>query len=280
MVETKGAGGQPLNTADARIAAYTARGYADGKIDHNPIVLREMLKARANDISKMADEIDGLRELAAGYIARYAKLVAASLPASATPPTQEDDPSKLEAISDRESRRGTAFDGEGAACYDCGLPYSDDGFADLVVPSDVWAKISPTGHDGGLLCPTCLVRATKRAGFADGAVYASFGSGPFSDRELHQRGADPVMVAGLRVDAVDTNPVSLRNDADAIRSHAAEYRGVGKSDELTALRAIATFAERRLYACAQAIERLSAAPHPASSATDEVSTHARAGGKE
>lgn len=62
-------------------------------------------------------------------------------------------------------------------CYDCGLPYDDPGFADLVVPNDVWAAIGPTGHEGGLLCPTCLVRAAVKAGVD--RVTAVFRSGPF-----------------------------------------------------------------------------------------------------
>jgi hypothetical protein len=68
----------------------------------------------------------------------------------------------------------------GARCYDCGLPYDDDGFCDVVVPHDVWAKISPTGDEGGLLCPTCIVRAAHRAGVKCRAMWCS---GPFDDCE-------------------------------------------------------------------------------------------------
>lgn len=68
-----------------------------------------------------------------------------------------------------------------AACYDCGLPYTDSGFADLVVPHDVWRRISPTGNEGGLLCPTCLVRAASVAGVQCRAV---FRSGPFCENDL------------------------------------------------------------------------------------------------
>jgi len=40
-------------------------------------------------------------------------------------------------------------------CYDCGMKYGD--FHDMVVPDDVWEKISPTHWQGaGLLCPTCM----------------------------------------------------------------------------------------------------------------------------
>lgn len=61
-------------------------------------------------------------------------------------------------------------------CMDCGLPYGDPGFADLFVPHDVWAKISPTGDEGGILCPTCMVRAAVKAGVETSAI---FRSGPF-----------------------------------------------------------------------------------------------------
>lgn len=64
-------------------------------------------------------------------------------------------------------------------CHDCGLLYSDRGFADLVVANDVWAAISPTGHEGGLLCPTCMVRRAAMAGL-DLPVRAVFRSGPFA----------------------------------------------------------------------------------------------------
>ena len=64
-------------------------------------------------------------------------------------------------------------------CYDCGLDYNDSGFADLVVPHDVWNNaISPTGDEGGLLCPTCMVRAAVRSGLNE--VRAVFRSGPFA----------------------------------------------------------------------------------------------------
>lgn len=62
-------------------------------------------------------------------------------------------------------------------CYDCGLDYDDPGFADLVVPHNIWNVISPTGDEGGLLCPTCIVRAAVRVGLNN--IQAIFRSGPF-----------------------------------------------------------------------------------------------------
>ena len=61
-------------------------------------------------------------------------------------------------------------------CFYCHLPYGDPGFADLVVPNDVWNTISPTHDEGGLYCPTCLIRALHVYGFSN--VKAVFRSGP------------------------------------------------------------------------------------------------------
>lgn len=52
-----------------------------------------------------------------------------------------------------------------AACHDCGREYGAEyGFPDLVVPVDVWKKISPTGDEGGLLCPSCMCQCAYDAG--------------------------------------------------------------------------------------------------------------------
>jgi hypothetical protein len=66
-------------------------------------------------------------------------------------------------------------------CMDCGRKYGDEfGFPDLVVPCDIWAKISPTGHEGGLLCPSCMCRRAHDAGVKS---LARFRSGPFEEPE-------------------------------------------------------------------------------------------------
>lgn len=68
--------------------------------------------------------------------------------------------------------------GCGGACYDCSRRYGDEyGFPDLVVPNEVWAAISPYSDEGGLLCPSCMVRRAWHAGLRD--VPARFMSGPF-----------------------------------------------------------------------------------------------------
>lgn len=63
------------------------------------------------------------------------------------------------------------------SCQDCGRPYGDEhGFPDLIIPNDVWRRISPSGGDGGLLCPSCICARLSKAGIRQ--VAGSFMSGP------------------------------------------------------------------------------------------------------
>ncbi len=41
-------------------------------------------------------------------------------------------------------------------CYDCGFEYGGPGWCDAVVSNEVWLQISPTGHEGGILCINCM----------------------------------------------------------------------------------------------------------------------------
>lgn len=64
-----------------------------------------------------------------------------------------------------------------ATCYDCERPYGDEhGFPDLVIPLDVWKRISPSGNEGGLLCPSCICGRLYKAGIRE--VEGAFMSGP------------------------------------------------------------------------------------------------------
>jgi hypothetical protein len=68
----------------------------------------------------------------------------------------------------------------GAACYDCHLPYGDDGWADLLLPNSIWEQINPSHHKGvGLLCANCTMRRLVQIGLS-GNVPFYFASGPFS----------------------------------------------------------------------------------------------------
>jgi hypothetical protein len=63
-----------------------------------------------------------------------------------------------------------------AACQDCERPYgAEHGFPDLIVPFDVWCRISPSGDDGGLLCPSCICARLHKAGIT---CEGAFMSGP------------------------------------------------------------------------------------------------------
>lgn len=62
-------------------------------------------------------------------------------------------------------------------CIDCARKYGDEyGFPDMLVADDVWRQISPTGDEGGLLCPCCMLRRMAVLGLSN--VHASFQSGP------------------------------------------------------------------------------------------------------
>lgn len=70
-------------------------------------------------------------------------------------------------------------------CQDCGRDYgSDNGFPDLIIPNEYWRQISPTGDNGGLLCPSCICKRLADKGFRD--IPAAFMSGPIKsvDSEL------------------------------------------------------------------------------------------------
>lgn len=73
-------------------------------------------------------------------------------------------------------------DGErkGGQCADCGLPYGD-GWADVVVPDEIWELINPTAHAGcGLLCFNCMHARLDFLGLSN--VPFQIASGPFCFR--------------------------------------------------------------------------------------------------
>jgi hypothetical protein len=62
------------------------------------------------------------------------------------------------------------------SCHDCGEAYGSPRFPDLVLPHAMWARISPSGDENGLLCPNCMCARAEAAGIECRAV---FRSGPF-----------------------------------------------------------------------------------------------------
>ena len=61
-------------------------------------------------------------------------------------------------------------------CHDCHRPYGHEhGFPDLIIPFWAWKEISPSGDEGGLLCPSCICERLHKAGIR---CEGSFMSGP------------------------------------------------------------------------------------------------------
>jgi hypothetical protein len=133
----------------------------------------------------------------------------------------------IEALIDAKialTRSDLASASSGAFCLDCGLTYDDPGFCDLVVSDEVWRAISPTGHEGGLLCPTCMCRAARKAGLE--GVAASFRSGPFASahtapeaggetpRHEEVRFNDPVEFWRERAEAAQARIAELERERD------------------------------------------------------------------
>lgn len=84
---------------------------------------------------------------------------------------------------------------DSSACQDCKRPYgSENGFPDLIIPFWAWKEISPSGDDGGLLCPSCICkRLHDKAIRCEGA----FMSGPITSV------SSPTMYALRRVENIE-----------------------------------------------------------------------------
>jgi len=64
-------------------------------------------------------------------------------------------------------------------CYDCGLYYGCDAWADVHLPNDVWDMINPSEYKGGgLLCLNCITRRLEFLGLEE--VPFEITSGPLS----------------------------------------------------------------------------------------------------
>jgi hypothetical protein len=96
------------------------------------------------------------------------------------------------------------------SCEDCKRPYGDEhGFPDLIIPYDAWKCISPTGDDGGLLCPSCICKRLHAKGIrCEGA----FMSGPIESVSR------PTMYALRRVENIELAIAGRDNALAGIRS--------------------------------------------------------------
>lgn len=116
-----------------------------------------------------------------------------------------------------------------AACYDCGRPYEDSGFPDLVIPNDTWAAISPTGDGGGLLCPSCICERLVKHGFKEiHVLYTEQPKEVMPDAEEHELRISPDVAAPADPTSVEAQPVLPPSEAaqpdngpsnDEIREH-------------------------------------------------------------
>ena len=104
------------------------------------------------------------------------------------------------------------------SCHDCGEAYGSPRFPDLVLPHDMWAKISPSGDENGLLCPNCMC---ARATAADIECRAVFRSGPFfgAGGTHEAMNAQPDTIARLTAELAEA-----RRERDAALAGAVEVR--------------------------------------------------------
>lgn len=95
-----------------------------------------------------------------------------------------------------------------ASCNDCGRPYGDEhGFPDLIIPYWAWEQISPSGNDGGLLCPSCICQRLHSKGIrCEGA----FMSGPVVSV------SEPIMSALRRVENIELAIAGRQNAWSAV----------------------------------------------------------------
>lgn len=96
-----------------------------------------------------------------------------------------------------------------AACHDCRLLYGDEhGFPDLIIPYAAWKEISPTGDEGGLLCPSCICKRLHDKGIR---CTGAFMSGPIDSV------TGPTMNALRRVENIELAIGGRNNTAAGVR---------------------------------------------------------------
>lgn len=110
-------------------------------------------------------------------------------------------------------------------CEDCGRPYSDPGFCDLVVPDVSFAKISDSGDENGLFCPSCLLARLARKGVS---CDAKLMSGPVYMVEQGARPDEPEKLQ--REQAVATVFAAARGAANTFRVYAELHNQKGTEE--------------------------------------------------
>ena len=63
---------------------------------------------------------------------------------------------------------------QAVGCEQCGLPYGEPGWVDVVIPNEIWNALNKD-----LLCFTCMTKALVQAGYKDVPVLVA--SGPYRD---------------------------------------------------------------------------------------------------
>jgi DNA-directed RNA polymerase subunit RPC12/RpoP len=64
-------------------------------------------------------------------------------------------------------------------CADCGAPYGEDGWCDVVIPDEIWNQID---NGAGILCFRCMTKRLIKAGFdCLNTVPVIVASGPYRD---------------------------------------------------------------------------------------------------
>lgn len=103
--------------------------------------------------------------------------------------------------------------GAGLACSGCGLSYSDPGWCDAVIPTDVWVQISPRGDCGGVLCLTCMARALVARGIENVPMKITSGPWVFEDVGLANVKAEVLRAAAEELPSKATGQMSYAGHA-------------------------------------------------------------------
>jgi hypothetical protein len=106
-----------------------------------------------------------------------------------------------------EPQHDAAVAAKALACHDCGLLYSDPGWCDCHIPDDTWLRISPTGHEGGVLCISCIARRLVENGIEGVPLKVTSGPWDWTERETANKGE--AIMDTIQTTTVDEFPINL-----------------------------------------------------------------------